>query len=1112
MKSNFYDIESLTNVFTLANMIDDDTVELYYLCDDKSLICPDFPKAVTDRVHKNNRNFSGSVILYDLTNPESNYRLAKTFGLSDASQMNNPNTKSSYSDAYRLVCDTDTDYDEEEYPYFFGYNSFNYDTTMLTWYLYNTIAADTGKCYIQSAQSMRYFNDELFTPEFKERMPDRLRYAYKDPARPSLGYTQADYRLPTAVIRKNMIMSGRHIDVAKLNEKQSKVGLKRILGMRGYQILESNKLRPGQNTIENTDQLLDLFAYNVSDVVNLKKLFSHKLYQSNFMLKRQLLKDYPDIIYKEKDKTYKPDISPYTVRNDRLFIDSSSAQLATKALCPYGHLSDYDTVSFMYPSKAKADAMGIKQINVLEEAKKFFYSKFDQPEVRAQFDAIYNYYKSIEGRNFNTSKNYLEDHNIDPDAYNPEDLLPEGLRPIKFNDLEVPQTCLCYFNKDGSPSSCFVNFSVGGIHGAEYNKRLWEYDLEQYKDVQDQWVKKTALWDKVKAIYPDPCDLKKNKGVVIDGVKYKPSDFLKPKATPEKAYYKDPPKPPKAPVLFKKTKTPSGTVTWQLESRYAYTSAAMTNHEDFTSYYPNLLRMMDAFFNPGLGYDRYGEIFDNKTKFGKLMKDKSLEAAVRERYSVMREGTKLVLNSASGAADANFESNIRMNNKIISMRIIGQMFTWRIGQAQTIEGAKMISTNTDGLYSVLEAEFNNQILKRESESINVEIEPEPIFLISKDTNNRAEIEIKDGQLANVANASGGTLACRQGPNPAKALAHPAILDWALTEYLTIASIGYKGLSLEKPFDNTIGMSILKSARKLFDDDLQTMLMFQNIIASSPGSQRFTFATTDDSDSIIPLQHYNRCFIVKDKTPGSYHLQSAVAKAITDVTQKKRKKDNERAQQHDPVAVEILAINGIKASSLPINKEATVVKITGIEERWYMRIDNSDLHMKSQEEIDELFNELDYDKYLELFRNSFENNWRNITPEWEQLQKAKAAKENTSAPCDLFDNDTENQKSPEPSSIESETSETQLTESCETQNPITEPAEKESVSIPDPVPISTEPPETDMPRMIRIQKTLLDTNDIHKGEHHLCMNGIREIDAHTVLAKLLKIMMDTDIDT
>jgi hypothetical protein len=140
-----------------------------------------------------------------------------------------------------------------------------------------------------------------------------------------------------------------------------------------------------------------------------------------------------------------------------------------------------------------------------------------------------------------------------------------------------------------------------------------------------------------------------------------------PKATADEAYWREYPKPPKKPQVF--SLSPSG--SWNVNKRYTYTSADQTNHEDFTSYYPNMLRMMDAFFNTGLGYDRYGEIFDNKTKYGKLMKDKSLTQAERDMYATMREGTKLILNSASGAGDANFESNVRMNNKIISMRIIG---------------------------------------------------------------------------------------------------------------------------------------------------------------------------------------------------------------------------------------------------------------------------------------------------------------------------------------------------------------------------------------------------------------------------------------------------------
>lgn len=1101
MKFNYYDIESLTNVFTLANLDENDVAVVYYLLDDMSLMRPTFYEDAKNMIYKKNKNFRGAVELKDLADPKNNFELARLFGLSDAVMINDPNSKSSYDPSYRLVCDTDPDYDENVYPYFGGYNSENYDTTMLTWYFYNSIDAADGNFHKQTAKSMRVFNDELFSSEFKDRMPDRLRYMYKDPARPNQGYTQPNYRLPTVLIRKNMIMSGRHIDVAKLNEKQSKVGLKRVLGGQGYQILESDKLRPGQDTIETYEQLLELIAYNISDIVNLKKLAAHKAYKSNFLLKRQLLKDYPDMIYKEKDNTYKPDIRSESVRPDRLTINSSSAQLATKALCPYGHLQDYDTVSFMYPSEAKAKALGIPRVNVLEESRKFFYDNFKQPDLRKRFDDIYNYYKSIEGKNFNASKNYLKDHNVDPDSYNPEDLLPPELKPMDIVKIPVPNTCLFYYDRYGHASSCFVNFSIGGIHGAEYNKRLYQSDMVKYQEKIDDWTKTVNLFSKVRQIYPDPTELKRNKGVVINGVKYTPSTFLRPKATVDEAYYKDPPEPPKAPVLFKESKTQSGGITWSLEKRYAYTSAAMTNHEDFTSYYPNMLRMMDAFYNPGLGYDRYGEIFDNKTKFGILKDDKTLDEATRDQYSVMREGTKLVLNSASGAADATFESNIRMNNKIISMRIIGQLFTWRIGQAQTIAGASMISTNTDGLYSVLEAEYNNTILKRESASINVEIEPEPIFLISKDTNNRAEIKVKDNQLADVVSTSGGTLACRKGPNPMKSLSHPAIIDWALTEYLIIASVKYKDLSLEKPFDNEIGMSIIKAAREIFNDDVHMLTMFQNIIASSPGSQRFVFALPAgrlDADP-IPLQHYNRAFIVKDGTPGTYHLKTAAAKVITDVQIKKRIKANERPQQHDPAAAAILAVNGIKTANLPTNKEAAVVKITNVEENWYMLIENSDLHMMTKDEIEKIFNSLDYDKYLSLLRDTFESSWRNLTPEWEEAEKAKKTKKKE--PVSLFSDDV------------TEIMEQTQTDKQNLLKPDTQPADKQS--LPETAEPECDAPkdmsEIDIPKMIQLNKTLLSTTDIYNGEHQLCMHGIREIDAHTVLAKLLKVMTDTNID-
>lgn len=444
-----------------------------------------------------------------------------------------------------------------------------------------------------------------------------------------------------------MIMSGRHIDVAKLNEKQQKLGLKRILGMLGFQIKEPDDLNLDGtgNTVRTKEQLFDLLAYNVSDCVNLEQVFLHKAYKAKFELKKGLLNTYPELIYEKKHDDYAPDKRPECVRRDRLTIDCSSARFASMSLCPYGHLHDIPAVSFMYPSEEKAKELNIPRVNVLEEAKKFFYSNFPQPALRRRFDDIYNYYKSIEGKNFNASDAYHEKY--------PDNALSS------LSSIPKANLCMPYFNKDGSPSSCFVTFSTGGIHGAEYNLQLYLADLNAYHKASDDM-------NYVKSIYPNPVDLKRAKSVLMPDLSIrKSSDFLTSKSTLKSAEYKD--LSAKAPVLFKQdTKG-----IYKLNSKYVFTSADPVNHEDFTSYYPNMLIMLMAFYNKGLGYDRYAEIFENKQKYGKLMGDGSIPDKDRELYAVLREGTKLILNSASGAGDANFDNSIRMNNMIISMRIIG---------------------------------------------------------------------------------------------------------------------------------------------------------------------------------------------------------------------------------------------------------------------------------------------------------------------------------------------------------------------------------------------------------------------------------------------------------
>lgn len=957
MKTNFYDIESLDNVFSLCNYkADEKHIDVYYLCDDQSLVdIMNFEQIISDRIYEKNKNFKGSITFYDLKSESGSKHLGITFGLCDTStyDLNNKNVNSpyiKYCSEFKLTKDTDPNYNEDLHPYLLGYNSYNYDTTMLTMFLYEAFpifqkqseqnqVETIVKFMPPSAKQMRAFNDELFLPEFKQSMSSRLIHAYNQSTK---RFDRKGYSHEPWCIRKNMLLSGRHLDVARLNEKQQKVGLKRLLGMLGYQILESDKLSTNNNCIENIDQLADLIAYNVSDVVNLELLFNHKVYQGQFRLKKGLLKTYPELVYEQKLYEYKPDTNK--IRRDRLTIDSSSAQFAAYALCPYDKLEDIEAVSFMYPAKEKAQELGITPVNVLDECKKFFYNMFPQPNIRAEFDRIYAYYKTIEGKNFNASQFY------------------KGSKPVcDMKSLPKVNTNVFYYNKDGTPSSCFVTFSTGGIHGAEYNKALYDSHMELYKNEQ-------RIFNYVKYLYPEGKDLKAAKTVTLpDGSIEKWSKFLKSGATLNAAEYKT----INEPALFAEKDG-----SYKLNPKYTYTSADAVNHEDFESYYPNLLRMMMAFFNNGLGYDRYAEIFDDKQKYGKLMKDKNLTEEEREMYDILRDGTKLILNAATGAADANFENSIRMNNQIISMRIIGQLFSWRIGQAQTYEGARITSTNTDGLYSVLAPAINNAVLEKEAKIINVNIKPEEIRLISKDSNNRFEVT-KDESV--VIDAKGGTLACRKGPTPTNALAHPAIIDWALTEYLRLATTSGQrksDVSLTSSFNDQIGIAILKSAQHEFEQT-ELLRMFQNITASSTGSMNYIFATKDDApNKPIILQHYNRVFIMKDLTTDAVHLQAATARKITPATMKKRARNNEKRQQHNPLAVKILDAHGILSNELPIDKEAVIKKITNIEDNWYMFIENRALNQLSNSESQFIINNLDYNKYLQLLRNCFEDNWKN----------------------------------------------------------------------------------------------------------------------------------------
>lgn len=1012
MKTNFYDIESLENVFTLSNYKhEDNEVDIYYLIDTEDLenkIQTDyntFYDNLSKIIYEKNKNFNGKINLYNLKTQEANAHLAKTMGVSDSTNCNNPNIDSSFDTVdkdFRPICDTDPSYDPNKHPYLLGYNNLNYDTTMLAQYFHTVYSfkpqylkeSDTNITVRTfepiTAKSMRTFNDQLFWDDFKGNMSKRLMRDIDQNGQISVKDDWKDIR---KYIRDNFINSGRHVDVALLNEKQKYVGLKRLLGMLGYQILESDKLDSFNNTIRTLDELYELIAYNVSDVVNLRELFNYPYYKSQFELKLGLMHKYPELIYEEKiehkiikDKDgkeqdievglYKPNISVETVKPRRLTINSSSAQFATFSLCPYGNLNDDKVVSFEYPSKAKAKEYGIERINVLEKVKTFFYDNFKTyPHIIEKFDKIYKYYKSLEGKNFNDSKAYANYYADETGQ------LPKELEPYNIYDLPKEENNLFYYYKDGTPSSCFVTFSIGGIHGQEANIAQFE---EDYKD----WQNKMQTMNEIKSLYPDPLDARNQKEITLSngetikwnkyiapGFSIKKLEAMTEKERKEQAY-RDYTK--EKPVIFTKCTDGSTEIN---KAKYTYTSYADVNHEDFTSYYPNLLRMMQAFYNERLegGHDRYGDIFFEKEKFGKLRKDPSLSEEERAFYSNQREGTKLILNSASGAANAKFDNAIKMSNKIITMRVLGQLFTYFIGQSQTLESAKIISTNTDGLYSIMEATLNNELLAKAAQDIHVDIEPEPMYLISKDTNNRMEVMSDKNGNPIVTSSAGGCLACYEDTSPLYSLTHPAIIDWALGEYLLAASQGYES-SMHEPFNKELGMKILKSAFTKMDTQ-HLLRMFQNVIASSNGSRTYNFGVlTTNPTAILPLQQYNRTFIMKDGTQNCYFIEAATAKKITPATIAKRKREGDPIQQHDEIAIRILQANGVAQNEIEKTHEASLKKVTNIERDWHIFIENQSLYTLDKEEVDFILDNIDLDKYLSLVQDTFEKNWMNKVPE------------------------------------------------------------------------------------------------------------------------------------
>lgn len=188
-------------------------------------------------------------------------------------------------------------------------------------------------------------------------------------------------------------------------------------------------------------------------------------------------------------------------------------------------------------------------------------------------------------------------------------------------------------------------------------------------------------------------------------------------------------------------------------------------HADWSSFYPVMASKMKL-YETSEGQDRYSGIinyrFKLKDRAGELWQAGLADTEEYHETQDLQMGLKFVLNNATGAGNThNKYALLPVDNKTLSMRLVGNMLIWALGQRLAQAGAFIISTNTDGLYfSNLSMETAQQIIDGYIEDYGMDVDPEPINrMINRDTSNRIEYHGNDKDPENVTNPStvGGIL-------------------------------------------------------------------------------------------------------------------------------------------------------------------------------------------------------------------------------------------------------------------------------------------------------------------------------------------------------------------
>ena len=861
----FYDIESLEDAFTYARFNPNTNTATAYVLwgkDQLERLSDNDINKIKQKIYEVNPDFKAKNIKLEIKNgvTELMEHLVPLF----VDQLSGYHTLSkvaeNYTNAYgeRLsvnpFVDETNENDRSIHTFQFGFNSKAYDMPM-TAYIIDMWAEN--KLPVHNSDWAN--TSSHITPSKIKKVSNSLIQASFPSQAPYFGYNE-----PSGKILNAMTTSARFADVRLLLGKSGKLtlGLKRYAAQAGWTILESelvkgsdslhriadeiNKQNPDK-TITAVDLLADVLAYNFVDVLNTKNLFELSDWQTGFTQHLQLLERY--------EKEFE----------GKLYVDSTNSKFIEYVIVPNNggkpvKLQDSETIDLTFPTNQG-------DVNMLELA-----HQMGLP------DEIYNFYKNFDGAT--SVKDGLESVKADPALAlaREEGRLNENGTTL---DIWVPKS-------NGELTNAHVNVSIGGGHGEYANRDEYlaigeifkTFDLEQ-KVYLDYFDTISHQFDNVVFDESDETkDAKKREKAIKDArleltrlVKDNPDATLAdlPIASPVQTH--NHPLKTLATVNSKRITAKENKIKWsQKPADYVKTVYAKdTIHADVDSLYPSLLTLLRTLLRQD-GVDVYAQIREERLeiKFS-LPEHKSDYTDEDWKRNAVQLLLKLLLNSATGAADANFDTNILVSNKITAMRIIGNLLITLLSIKLSDIGGEIVSINTDGLYvNGISEDEADAVIQEWKELFQLSASPEKIDkFISKDSNNR--LEMTNGKIDY---AGGASFSAWKEPSMTKSVSKPAMLDETLVHYLASQDYALREFDHDKAVQY---MQYRIATAKSVQDKAKLIRQFQWIFNSSPYKNRFmTFYNTKTGARQL-LPNISRTFLVKPEYSDDIISLMTVAK-------------------------------------------------------------------------------------------------------------------------------------------------------------------------------------------------------------------------------------------